>query len=331
MKPKVIIQILHFNNINDTLDCLKSVFSLSYPNFRILVVDNRGFEVNPESELELLKNQGRIELIRSHKNLGFTGGHNVGFNYSLKNNADYVWILNNDTVVTKNSLCKLITDIEQDISIAAISPVIYHHESNSIQYLASIKDPQDKEFVYTKSIKEYQTWINNGNNIYLWGTALLIRSSALIDIGFFYNELFAYYEDTDFCNRIFAKNYRTSVCIDTKIFHKRELDDNTSLRKPHFYFYMSRNHYLISKKKSRSYMFLNTFRLSFLNSLELLSICLKNNNTECANAVLDGFYCGCINYGGPWKHNIKMPKILGYICKRYTWPIYRILTLFKNK
>ncbi len=115
--PKVIIQILHFRDINDTLECLDSVFKLDYPNFEVLVIDNSGKEIAPEPILKRFHVQNRICLIKVDENKGFAGGHNIGFNYSLENGADYIWVLNNDCVVLPDALQTLVDDIESDSAV----------------------------------------------------------------------------------------------------------------------------------------------------------------------------------------------------------------------
>ncbi|NOR68251.1 MAG: glycosyltransferase [Methylomarinum sp.] len=322
---KVIIQILHYGNINDTLECLESIFKLNYPNYHVLLIDNTDKNTEPETSLDELYMQGDINLIKTHKNLGFTGGHNFGFNYSLQQGADYIWVLNNDTVVLPDTLDKLISCIETGEKIGAVTPIIYHFGSDRIQYLASIIDIKSKQITYTKSFNQLDQWKQEKQSFCLWGTALLLRSSMLKEIGVFYEDLFAYYEDTELSYRILTNGYLTNIATDAIIYHKHERTDNSLLRKPHFYFYMARNELMYLKKHSSGLQILATYRFCFVNMLDWLAICLRHNNDECATAVLDGFYCACINHGGPWKNDKHMPKLIGKFLKRFAWPLYRLL------
>jgi GT2 family glycosyltransferase len=324
--PKIIIQILHYGNIDDTLECLESVYKQNYPNYYVLIIDNDSSNNNLNVRLEKFHQLGRIKLIKNKKNLGFTGGHNIGFHYSLQQNAKYIWVLNNDTIILPDTLEKLVRDIDSNPKIGAVSPIIYHFGSNKIQYLASTINIKTKQISYTKSFDELDRWKQDNLSFCLWGTALLIRASILTEIGFFYEKLFAYYEDTEFSYRILKNGYINKITENALIYHKHEHIDN-GLRKPHFYFYMARNELLYLKKHSSNFQLIKAYRICLLDMLEWLSICLRHNNDECVNAVLDGFYCGCINYGGAWTHDRHMPKIIASFLKRFAWPLYRLLSL----
>jgi len=322
--PKVIIQILHYRSIDDTIECLNSIFKLNYPNHQVLVIDNEE-KLYPDQRLIKLNNQGKITLLKNNKNLGFTGGHNIGFKYSIENNAKYIWVLNNDTIVLPDTLDKLVSDIDTQPKVGAVSPVIYHFDNKEIQYLASIIDTNTKEIQYTKSFIELDHWKQENKEFCLWGTALLLRASALKEIGFFYEILFAYYEDTELSYRILKYGYLNKITENSVIYHKHEKTKD-SLRKPHFYFFMARNELLFLKRHSSKFEIISIYRRCLLNMLEMLSLCLRYNNNDCANAVIDGFYCGHINYGGPWKKDKHMPQIINKFLKRFAWPLYRLLS-----
>src|SRR4051812_24301804 len=94
--PLVLIVMLNWNSADETLAALESVTRMSYPNFRVLIVDNASRD---GSNVELRRVIGdRIELLESLINTGYTGGCNLGLRHALEIGADYVWLLNNDAV-----------------------------------------------------------------------------------------------------------------------------------------------------------------------------------------------------------------------------------------
>ena len=101
-QPGVGIILLNWNGYKDTYDCLKSLESLSYPHFKVFVVDNCSSD---NSYQQLLQDQVKgdfhlsIEIIQSGGNLGFAGGNNIGIQAAYQSGLDYIWLLNNDTVV----------------------------------------------------------------------------------------------------------------------------------------------------------------------------------------------------------------------------------------
>ena len=84
MNKKVFIIVLHYGSREDTNECLKSLERLDYDNFEIIVVDN------------------------DKENRGFAGGNNIGIKQALEKGADYILLLNNDTIVEKDFLKKLV-------------------------------------------------------------------------------------------------------------------------------------------------------------------------------------------------------------------------------
>jgi len=115
--PKVEIIILNWNRFRDTAECLESVFRIRYPNFSVVVVDN-GSEDDSAAQVE--NTFDRVTLIRNRENLGYAEGNNVGIRHALENGADYVWLLNNDTVVDREALAALVDLAERDRGIGIL-------------------------------------------------------------------------------------------------------------------------------------------------------------------------------------------------------------------
>lgn len=97
--PRVFIIIVTWNGLTDALECLTSLAGLRYPRWQAVVVDN-GSEAGQADEIQTT--YPIVTLIRNDKNLGYTGGKNAGIHYAMAQGADYIWLLNNDTVVTPN-------------------------------------------------------------------------------------------------------------------------------------------------------------------------------------------------------------------------------------
>lgn len=325
--PKVIIQILHFKSINDTFECLNSIFKLEYPNFTILVIDNSGNNVKSEPELDKLYREGRIDLIKTNENLGFAGGHNLGFQFSIKRNADYIWVLNNDCIVLPDTLNNLVFDMESDLRIGAISPIIYYYNTNKIQSLAAIFDVSNKKYTATHSFKQLETWEKEGRVFSLWGTAMLLRASILNKVGGFDESFFAYCEDGDLSWRISKHSFINRISQKAIVYHKDDIQlKKSTLRQPHYYFYMSRNEFLFLKKHCSLLQLIPAIRHYLINTLSRLSHCMTHGDMVCANATVDGLWCGLLGYGGPWRNEVHMPKFLARLLKIYSWKLYRLLS-----
>lgn len=128
--PKVSIIVLNWNRLMDTSECLETLQKVEYENKEIIVVDNGS---SNGSQDYIRRNYHDIMLVENTENLGFAEGNNKGIQLALRNGADYVFLLNNDTIVDRNVIEELIEVAETDILIGFLGPKIYYYnEPNRI-------------------------------------------------------------------------------------------------------------------------------------------------------------------------------------------------------
>src|SRR5688500_15015301 len=99
-QPLISIVILNYNQLKVTCEFIESTKKLTYKNYEIIMVDNASKE-NPTEHIKA--NYPNVKLIVNEKNLGFTGGNNVGI---VAGKGEFFFIVNNDTEVTENLLEK---------------------------------------------------------------------------------------------------------------------------------------------------------------------------------------------------------------------------------
>src|SRR6056297_688817 len=133
MDKSVYIVILNWNNFQETIDCVESCKKLTYSNFKILLVDNGSTD---GSEDILKKEFPGIPLIQTGENLGYSGGNNAGIRHALEQGADYIWLLNNDTVVDPQCLAKMVQTAESSNQIGMVGSKIFYHHSPDILWYA---------------------------------------------------------------------------------------------------------------------------------------------------------------------------------------------------
>lgn len=240
MVPKVFIIILNWNNWEDTLECLESLGNINYPNYQIVIIDNG-------SEKEFRFSDPRFLVIYNHDNLGFSGGNNVGIKYAMENKADYILLLNNDTVVNPDFLTRLIKIAEVNENFAFLGPKIYHyHDKDRIWYAGGKISPF--------SVKGYHIGLNEKDQgqyekirpvDYITGCCLLARSDAIKKIGLLDEDYFLYYEDTDWSWRAHQNGYLCVFVPQAKIWHKCNGNNEQT---PSSLYYHSRNGMLLVKK-----------------------------------------------------------------------------------
>ena len=124
-KPTVAIIILIWNGREDTVECLESLRSDTFPDKRIIVVDNG----SSDDSLAVIKNRfPEVMVIQTGANLGFTGGNNVGIRRAIADGADYVYVLNNDTTVEPDSLRALVDAAERMPTVGLLAPVMHYFD-----------------------------------------------------------------------------------------------------------------------------------------------------------------------------------------------------------
>jgi GT2 family glycosyltransferase len=219
-RPKVSIVVLNLNGYEDTCDCIESLRGVQYPNFDVTLVDNG----SSDDSADCLKTKfPEIKLIRSDENLGFTGGNNLGIQEALSRGADYVLLLNNDTIVDPNFLGHLIEVGETDSRIGILGPkILYAAEPQRIWFAGGYvrystgtcghlgHDQIDRDGKF--SSVEDTGWVS--------GCGLLIKSAVLREVGPLDPRLFIYWEDVDLCMRVSQAGYRCVFVPMARIWHK---------------------------------------------------------------------------------------------------------------
>lgn len=230
---KVFIVILNWNRKKDTIACLESVQKLLITNYELLitVVDNG----STDGSLPALRKLKDIILIENKKNLGFAEGNNIGMKYAMKNGADYVLVLNNDTELHSDLLVQLIKTAERHTDGGAFSPKIY--------FAKGFEYHKDK---YKKTDLGKVIWAAGGkmdwNNVYgtnrgvdavdrgqydkvqevgfASGACVLYRVEALKRVGLYDARYFMYLEDLELCQRMAKKGWKTYYVPKAVLWHK---------------------------------------------------------------------------------------------------------------
>ena len=237
--PKVSIIILNWNGWEDTLECLKSLYQITYPNYNVIVVDNGSTDNSPEILREIYP---EIDIIENKENIGFAEGSNVGIRYALNRGADYILLLNNDTTVDPEFLTELVEAAEENPDVGILGPRIYYYHKPNVMWL---------------SCEKINKWTglpistNRGKAVeecdYVTGCSIMIKREVFNRVGFFDPDFYLYYEDAEFCIRAkFRAGYRI-LCIPTaKVYHKVSMSSRSD--SPLYNYYLSRNSLLLLNK-----------------------------------------------------------------------------------
>lgn len=220
MDKTVYIIILNYNNYKDTIECVNSVIDIEYENIKILIVDNNSTNDSYKKLKEEFNN--KVILIKSKKNLGYAGGNNLGIKYALDNNADYICILNNDTLVPKTFLTRMIPFMEQNGEFAIVGPtILYDNIDNLVQSTgAKIDMIRGKTPSINRGKKYCEIKQKIINCDYIGGACILLRSEVIKKIGYIPENYFLFYEETEWCYNAKKKGFPVICYTNEYIIHK---------------------------------------------------------------------------------------------------------------
>jgi GT2 family glycosyltransferase len=243
--PAVAIVILNWNGWRDTLACVASCRKLAWPKFSFIVVDNASTD---GSEDFLKKNFPEVEIIQSGANLGFAGGNNVGIRHALEMGADYVWLLNNDTIVDPHALTPLVEEMEREASFGIAGSKIYYYADPARIWSAGGAWQKGRLRVRQRGANQrddgrYDEVCEVGS---VSGCSMLVRCSAIQKIGLMKEDFFLYWEDTEWCARAREKGYKVIFVPASHVWHK--VSASTGHGSFIQYYYSTRNGFCFLKK-----------------------------------------------------------------------------------
>ena len=236
-----VIVVLQYNRSDLTIGCLRSIKELNHHDLYTIVVDNNSKEIHIDntrnwvnsqsfggaqdnsfgSSAELTASQAqdksgrKFTLIESRENLGYAGGNNLGIKHAMAQGAEYILILNNDTVISADLLDKLISVAETDSTIGAVSPAIKESTSQIVYYGKVDWLKSELKHSATKPTGEY---LNNKQ--YLIGAAILLKRSALEKVEGFSEAYFLYFEDADLSQRLQRAGFKLKIVPEVIIEHQ---------------------------------------------------------------------------------------------------------------
>ena len=237
-QPLIIPVILNTNRRDDTLACLDSLTRTQYPNMHIIVLDNNSTDGSAEAI------RGRfpsVQIMNLKENLGYAGNNNVGIEEAIRRGADWVFVLNEDVILDKDCLQRLVEIGDSDPTTGIVGPFVYHFDEPTV-----IQSAGGMLGKYWESIHLGKNELDQGQykepHAVEWisGCAILVRRAAIEQAGMLDGDYFIYWEETEWCIRIGRAGWRIVHVPQAKLWHKG-VQKNYS-PKPSFTYYAARNH-----------------------------------------------------------------------------------------
>ncbi len=187
-------------------------------------------------------------LIQTGANLGFAGGNNVGIRYALATQQyEYLWLLNNDTVVDTEALSALHEYAIAHPNIALIgSTVIDYYQRDTVQCAGGCHYSPLLTIVKRvfggqplKKVRQHSEAITFD---YVFGAAMFLPIEAVQKVGLLNEEYFLFYEELDYTQRLKRQGYSIGWCKNSFVYHKGSASvgsvhegDRDKLRRANYY------------------------------------------------------------------------------------------------
>ncbi len=216
--PRVVWIVLNWNGRDDTLECLASLLVAGISPRDIWVVDNG----SDDGSLTAIEGAyPSVRLFVNEENLGYCEGNNVALRRAVRDDVDYIGVLNNDTRVAPDFVEPLLSALDDD-TVGVVGPRILFADPphpiwcagarlgfhQNLSELRGFEEPNDHRYNVPEDVD------------YVPGAALLAPHETWERVGLFEPIYFAYMEDVDWCCRVRAAGWRVRYVPTSVVYHK---------------------------------------------------------------------------------------------------------------
>lgn len=243
-QPYIISVILNTNRRQDTLECLASLEQNRYNNHHEIVLDNSSTDGSVEA---IRARFPAVQIIQLAENRGYAGNNNTGIEAALAQGADWVFVLNEDTLLAPDCLARLAEAGESDPQIGIVGPMVYHHDEPDVIQSAGGKLGRYWESVHLAKDEPDQGQFDQPHLVdWISGCGIMVRRTVIEQVGAIDERYFYYWEETEWCLRAGRAGWKIVQVPQARLWHKgvqREYHP-----KPTVTYYATRNQLLTLAK-----------------------------------------------------------------------------------
>ncbi|MBF0521885.1 MAG: glycosyltransferase [Candidatus Omnitrophica bacterium] len=266
--PKVSIVVLHYGMTPEsTVRLLNTLARQTYENFEVVLVDNNSpdkFSDHFETELRPAlpeRIRDKIKLVRNRSNISFTGGNNQAAHIAMRGGSEFVFFLNNDSVLDPKALEKMITKFRSRPDVGALQSLLValspelEESMNEVGKTGNISEPLIKAEI--KASDELRKGLSHDEGFLdpqdpdlfhrvpaLQGMAMMLRANVLHLSGGFDSRLFMYKDEDDASYLLRRTGFKQAIIANTAVFHGRF----DYIHKPRNQYFLWKNSFLLAEK-----------------------------------------------------------------------------------
>lgn len=266
---KVIAVVVTYNRKELLKECVNALLQQDYDNCDILVVDNASTDGTKGFIVDELQNS-KVHYVNTGANLGGAGGFNYGMKKACELGCDFIWIMDDDCIVHKDSLIELINadkELKEDYGFLS-SKVLW--KDNSICKM----NIQKRKF--SKWLKDFET---NKQNIAMASfVSLFLKTTIVEEMGLPIKDFFIWTDDWEYTRRI-SRKYNCYYISKSIVTHKSKQNEGASIAtvddRLERFNYLYRNDVVLYRREGLKGWILLYIRL-VLHKLRIL----KSNKTD---------------------------------------------------
>ena len=219
--PRVSVIIVSWNARDLVERCLPSVVATDYPNLEIIFADNASTD---GSAAWIAREYPSVTIVRHPENWLFCRGNNAALPHAT---GDYVVLLNNDVEVPPNWLNPLVDTMAADPDVGAVQPKLLQYDDRSrFEYagaaggfLDRVGYPFTRGRLFDTMERDHGQYDQARDVFWATGAAIMLRRSALDEVGTLDERFEMHMEEIDLCWRLQRHGYRVRVEPASEVYH----------------------------------------------------------------------------------------------------------------
>jgi Predicted glycosyltransferases len=303
--PKVIVLTLNYNGKSLLDDCITSYLANDYPNFEMVMIDNGS---NDGSEEYVKATYPMVTCIQTGKNLGYSGGFNVGLKYAFEDRkADFALITNNDVKVDSKVISALVeAALEDPLRGFVTGKVYYFDQPDTLQSVGKYEHPirWNGDHIGAREIDKGQ-YNEPAERFFIDDIFTLVRRNVYEKLGGYDTTYFLQCEEYDWQARAKQVGYKFYYTPFAKIWHKESM--TLGKWSPRKAYYDARNPLIVIMRYKDPVFFKRYFRwhtvhFIFLGSLYNAKHFRLKIVFNLWQGLFSAIYWGIISKKLSWRH-----------------------------
>ena len=300
MFPDLSIIVVNWNLLDDTIECIDSLLKAGASLNQIIIVDNG----STDGSITGLRDyyQAQIFIITVKENIGYAAGANLGIQYALTQNYEWLLLLNNDTIVAADFIKNMYQATQNNNGYSILTPIIFYQSNPSIIWYQGERQIGNTLLTIDKykNRKIKQNLPKFFPIDFTNGCAMLVSRKVFEKIGFLDESFFMYGEEVDFCWRARLDGFKFACYTPAHIWHK--ISKSSQGSQPMSRYLRIRNQIYFYKRYTHGFEILTYFVFTLIRTVKLCIIDLLKGHITLIPPSILGWSDGWFDYP-PAKNN----------------------------